>query len=87
MLRIRGDFFNFQLSYITGIILFEVLDTIIYVVSGALGEHLDGTIRQIADKTSELVAVRHPVSGKTKTDALNPTDENDVPGNHFLTND
>jgi hypothetical protein len=30
------------------------------------------------------MAIGHPVSGKAKTDALNPADEYYVSGNHFL---
>ena len=81
---IKWDFFGFHFSYIAGIILFDVSYAVINIISGALGEHLDGAVREVADKTGKLMAISHPVSGKAKTDALNPADEDDVSGNHFL---
>jgi hypothetical protein len=85
-LGIRGDFFDLRFSYIAGIVFFEVLYAILNVVGSTLSEHLDKAIRQVSDKTGKLVPVRRPVSGEAKTDALDPADENDVSGNHFLTN-
>lgn len=83
--RFRGDFLDSGISDVAGKIFLNLLDAVVNVVSRALGEHLDGAVRQVSDKTGELVAIGHPASSKTKTDALNPTGENYMSGNHFLT--
>ena len=85
MFRIGGDLFDVGVPYVAGIILFNVLYAIVNVVSRALGEHLNGAVRQVADITDELMAIGHPVSGKAKTNALDSAGENYVPGNHFST--
>jgi hypothetical protein len=84
MFRIGGDFLNVHFPDMAGIICFDILYAIVNVFSRALGEQLNAAVRQIADKTGELMAMGHPVSGKAKADALNSTRENDVSGNHFL---
>jgi hypothetical protein len=67
-----------------GIIFLDVLDAIVNVVGSALGEHFDRAVRQVADEAGKLVTAGHPVSGKAKSDTLDPADEYYVPGNHFL---
>jgi hypothetical protein len=64
---------------------FDVPYTVFNALGGALGEHLDGAIRQIADKTGQVMTVGYPVGGEPKTDALNVTREYDMFGNHFPT--
>ena len=50
VLGFEGDFFNFGFSYIAGKRTFYFPDTIIYVCSRALGKHLNGAVRAVADK-------------------------------------
>ena len=47
---VGGDFFNLSFSYIAAERFFDVLNTVIYVLTLALGEHLDISVGQIADK-------------------------------------
>lgn len=82
--RIGWDFNYSCLSYITTEIFPNVLYAIIDVPGWALGEHLDGAVRQVADETGELVALGHPVCGKAKTNALDTTDKNHKSCNHYL---
>ena len=81
---IRREVLDVHISYMAGIIFFDVLYAIVNVVGRALGEHFDRAVRQVADETGKLVTVGHSVSGKAKSDALDPPDEFYVPGNHFL---
>ena len=79
MFRIRWDFIDIHFSDMAGIVILDILDAIINVIGCALGEHLDRTVRQVADESGELMSIGHPVSGKPKTDALDsPGKEHNV---------
>ncbi len=54
---VDGDFFDFGFSYIAGKGSFDVSDAIVYIRIGALGQHLDSTIRTVADKAGQLINV------------------------------
>ena len=84
MFRIGWNVIDIHFPYVAGIVLSNVLYAVVNVIGCALREHLDGTVRQVADEAGELMSIGHPVSGKAKTDALDPADENYVPGNHLL---
>ena len=85
MLGVGGDFFDVRIPYVAGVVFFDLLYATFNVGGGTLGEHLDGAVRYVADKTRELMASGHPVRGEAKTDALDAAGENYVSGNHFLT--
>jgi hypothetical protein len=55
----------------------------IYIFSRPLGQHLDGAVPEVANVAGQLMAARHPVRGEAKADALDPADEDYMPGNHF----
>ena len=50
--RVGGNFFDFGLSNIAAKVFFYIPDAIVDCPRCALDEHLNGTIGQIADKTS-----------------------------------
>ena len=50
VLGVDGDFFDFGFSYIAGKGFFDVSDASSNFIIGALGQHLDSTIRTVADK-------------------------------------
>lgn len=52
VLRVGGNFFDFGFSDISAEFFFNVPDAIVDCPRCALDEHLNGTIGQIADKTS-----------------------------------
>jgi len=85
MSRIGGDFLDSGISDVAGKIFLNLLYATVNVFRGALGEHLDGAVHEVADVTGELMATGHAVRGKAKTDTLDPADEDYVSGNHFLT--
>jgi len=41
-----------------------------------LGEHLDGTVRHVADEAGQLMAAGCPVCGEAKADAVDTANEN-----------
>ncbi len=84
-LRIGGHIVDNDFSDVLWKTFLDVRYAVVDVLGGALGYHLDASIRQIADESRELMATGHPVGGKAKTDALNVTRKYDVFRNHFLT--
>lgn len=84
-MRINGDFFDFGLSNVAGKGILYFLDTVVNTCIRALGKHLDSAVRQVADKTGQLMAVGYMISSETKADTLNPADENYLFGDlaHF----
>jgi hypothetical protein len=82
--QIRGDFLDSGISDVAGKIFLNLLYAIVDVFRRALGEHLDGAVRHVADEAGELMAIGHPMSDKAKTNALDPAGENYMSGNHFL---
>ncbi len=77
------DFFDSRFIKIAGKIFFNILYAIIYILRTALGEHLDGTVRHIADEAGQLTATGSPAGGEAKADALNSAGENYTFGKHL----
>ena len=82
--RVGGNFFDSRFFKIAGKIFLNILYAVIYFLRASLGEHLDGAVRHVSDETGQLTAVCRPAGGEAKADALDPADENNVSGNHFL---
>jgi hypothetical protein len=80
VLWIHGDFFNFRVSDVTAKKFTNITDTVRHVISIALGDHLDGTIRQIADPSHQSIMARYIMSRETKADSLHPAAKNYVFG-------
>jgi hypothetical protein len=80
VLRISRNVTGFNPPYVVYEGLFYVPHTFIYVVRRTLGEHLNCTIGQIANKAIYIVTISYSVSSKTKTNSLNMPFENYVPG-------
>jgi hypothetical protein len=57
VLGVDGDFFDFGFSYIAGKGFFDVSEASSNFIIGALGQHLDRTIRTVADKAGQLINV------------------------------
>jgi len=47
----EGDFLSFCLADIAGKAFFDIANTVVYVISGALSNYLNGTIAAIANRT------------------------------------
>ena len=74
--RIDGDFFDFGVSYIAGKGILYFPDAIVNIFIRALGKHLNGAVGAVSDEAGQLVAIGYMISGETKTDSLDSTDEN-----------
>lgn len=85
ILVIESIFFDVGLSYIAVKGFFDISDTGGNVIDGALGEHLDSTIRTITDKSCKLITVGYVVSGEAKAYSLYSAGENNMFGGlvHF----
>jgi hypothetical protein len=57
VLGIDGEFIDFGFSYIARKGFFDFSEASSNFISGALGEHLDSTIRQVADKAGQPINV------------------------------
>lgn len=57
MLGVDWDFFDFGFSYIAGKGFIDFSEASSNFISGALGEHLDSTIRTVADKAGQPINV------------------------------
>jgi hypothetical protein len=85
MLRVGGDIVDEDLSDMPRKRFLDIAYAIVDVPGGALGDHFDASVPEIADEAGELMTIGHPVGGKTKTDALNVAREYYLFRNHFLT--
>ena len=83
--RINGDFLDFGISYIAGKGILYFPDAVVSIFIRALGEHLYSAIGAVSDEAGQLVAIGYMISGETKTDSLDSTDENYMFG--FLVHD
>ncbi len=81
--RVGGNFFDSRFFKIAGKIFFNVLYAVIYILRAPLGEHLDGTVRHVADEAGQLTATCSPAGGEAKADALDSADENYMFGKHL----
>jgi hypothetical protein len=80
---IGRDFVDARFSYIAGKFFLNLSYAIFNIFQSALGEHFDAAVRQIADESSEPMAISHPVSCEAKAHTLNTTDKNYMPCKHF----
>ena len=70
VLVVGGGVLDFGFGYIVGEGFLYVPDAASDVVGISLGEHFDGSIRQISDKAGQFVSVGYVKRGKTKADTL-----------------
>jgi len=82
-LGVGGSLFDPGFSYVAGEGLLDFSYAGVDVFGGALGEHLDGPVKEVADEAGQLVAMGDAVSGEAKTDALDVSDEDYVLGGHW----
>lgn len=82
MPRVVGYFDDCCAAYIIAEIIPDIFYTGPNIIDWALGEHLDGPVREVSDKTSQPEAFGYPKSGETKADALNAADEYNMSSNH-----
>ena len=82
VLWVGRSFFDFGLYHVAGKSLLYVAYAAIYIFAPALGEHLDGAVRQVADEACNLVAIGHPVGGEAETNTLDMAGEDYMPGSH-----
>ena len=82
---VGSDFFDLGVCNVAAEVVIDLLQAALDVFGFALGEHFDGSIRQVADKAGELMAVGDSMCGVAKADALHLTDEDYVSGSlvHF----
>ena len=80
-----GDLFDLSLSDIAAEGFLDVSDAIGNVARGALGDHLNGGVRQVTYHARQLIAICCVKGGKAKADTLDSADEDYVFGNlaHF----
>jgi hypothetical protein len=74
-LGVWGDFFGFCLSDITFKGFFDVSDAIGYVISGALSNHLNGAVWQIAGQAGQLIAIGYIKCCEAEADTLDSASE------------
>jgi hypothetical protein len=85
VLGIESYLLDSGFSYITGERFLYIPYAIIYIFSGTLPYHFDSTVRQVANKTCQLMAIGYVVSREAKADALHTPDEDYMFGSlvHF----
>jgi hypothetical protein len=72
----QGNFFYFCFPDIADKGFFDISNTVIYVVSRALSNHLNIAIAAIADYAGQPVAIGRVERGKSKADTLDSASEN-----------
>jgi hypothetical protein len=81
VLGVGRNFFDIGFTEVSAEFLLNVADAVVDCLDGALDKHLDGAIRQIADKAGKLTATGYVKRRKAKADALHLADENYMFGN------
>ncbi len=80
-MRVRGGIIYFGISEVAGKAFGDIAEAGGDVIGRALGQHFHGTIGQVFYKAGKVISPGNPVSGETKSDALDGAGENYVFGN------
>ena len=78
VLGVWRDLFDFGFSDITSEGIPDVPEAMVNVVGSTLGEHLNGSVKEVANPAGQRITIGYLVNGEAKTNALNTACENDT---------
>jgi len=80
-LGVERNFFGLGFSDIIANLLLDLADAIVNIVRGALNNHLDCAVSEVADRARQLMAIGRIENRKSKTNTLDIAEKNYMFGN------
>jgi hypothetical protein len=78
VLGVWSNLFNFGFPDITSEGIIEVTDASVNIIRGALDDHFDSAVQDIADEAGQAVTMGDVVSGKAEANALDPANKDNM---------